>query len=342
MTSLDVVAIGESLGLLVPDRPGRLAHVPHLRLGFGGAESNVAIGVARLGGRSAWVGRVGGDGLGELITRGIRAEGVEVHASVDPDAATALMIKERPRPGSSRVTYYRSVQAGSRLTAADIPDGVIERAAILHVTGISAGLGEGPLAAVHAAIDRAKAAGVIVSFDVNHRSALWRNVGDGNDGDGNTGASGSGNGSNGGSGRDAGAAYRELAARSDIVFAGDDEAALFTGRRDPREQLEAIRGLGVACAVIKLGEHGAIVSEGDTVSARDAVRVDVVDTVGAGDAFVAGWLAETAAGASLEHRLETAVQCGALACTVDGDWEAAPTRADVTALATPGADPVQR
>lgn len=320
MTSLDVVAIGESLGLLVPDRPGRLAHVPHLRLGFGGAESNVAIGVARLGGRSAWVGRVGGDGLGELVTRGIRAEGVEVHASVDPDAATALMIKERPRPGSSRVTYYRSVQAGSRLTAADIPDGVIERAAILHVTGISAGLGEGPLAAVHAAIDRAKAAGVTVSFDVNHRSALWRN----------------------GNGRDAAAAYRELAARSDIVFAGDDEAALVTGRRDPREQLEAIRALGVACAVIKLGEHGAIASEGDTVSARDAVRVDVVDTVGAGDAFVAGWLAETAAGASLEHRLETAVQCGALACTVDGDWEAAPTRADVTALATPGADPVQR
>jgi 2-dehydro-3-deoxygluconokinase len=347
MTSLDVVAIGESLGLLVPDRPGRLAHVPHLRLGFGGAESNVAIGVARLGGRSAWVGRIGGDGLGELITRGIRAEGVEVHASVDPDAATALMIKERPRPGSSRVTYYRSVQAGSRLAAADIPDGVIERAAILHVTGISAGLGAGPLAAVHAAIDRAKAAGVTVSFDVNHRSALWRNVGDGNgSGNASNGGNGNGNGNgssgNGSGARDAGDAYRELAARSDIVFAGDDEAALFTGRRDPHEQLDAIRALGVACAVIKLGEHGAIASEGEMVSARDAVRVDVVDTVGAGDAFVAGWLAETAAGASLEQRLEMAVQCGALACTVDGDWEAAPNRADVAALATPGADPVQR
>jgi 2-dehydro-3-deoxygluconokinase len=268
-----------------------------------------------------------------------------VHASVDPDAATALMIKERPRPGSSRVTYYRSVQAGSRLSAADIPDGVIERAAILHVTGISAGLGAGPLAAVHAAIDRAKAAGVTVSFDVNHRSALWRNVGDGNDGgNASNGTNGSigGSSGNGSGARDAGDAYRELAARSDIVFAGDDEAALFTGRRDPHEQLAAIRTLGVACAVIKLGEHGAIASEGEMVSARDAVRVDVVDTVGAGDAFVAGWLAETAAGASLEHRLETAVQCGALACTVDGDWEAAPTRADVTALATPGADPVQR
>ena len=189
---------------------------------------------------------------------------------------------------------------------------------------------------MHAAIDRAKAAGVTVSFDVNHRSALWRNASDGND-DGNV-----GNGGNGSNGRDAGAAYRELAARSDIVFAGDDEAALVTGRHDPREQLDAIRALGVTCAVIKLGEHGAIASEGETVSARDAVRVDVVDTVGAGDAFVAGWLAETAAGASLEHRLETAVQCGALACTVDGDWEAAPTRADVVTLATPGADPVQR
>ena len=315
---LDVLSIGEALGLLVPESAGRLAHVRGLRLGFGGAESNVAIGVARLGGAAGWAGRVGSDGIGELILREIRAEGVEVHAAVDENAATALMIKERPRPGASRVSYYRSVQAGSRLAAADIPEGLVERARILHVTGISAGLGESPLAAVHAAIDRAQAAGVLVSLDVNHRSALWRD------------------------GRDPRAAYRGLAARADIVFAGDDEAALFTDVTDPRAQLDVIRALGAGCAVIKLGADGAMAAEGDERVQRAALRVDVVDTVGAGDAFVAGWLAETVLGSSLAGRMDTAVACGALACTVDGDWEAAPTRSDLASFHAPSGDPVQR
>ncbi|KJC62953.1 sugar kinase [Agreia bicolorata] len=318
LQQLDVLCIGESLGLLVPESPGKLAHVRALRLGFGGAESNVAIGVARLGGAAGWAGRVGADGIGELILREIRAEGVEVHAAIDENAATAMMLKERPRAGASRVSYYRSVQAGSRLAAADLAEGLVERARILHVTGISAGLGEGPLGAVHAAIDRAHAAGVLVSFDVNHRSALWRD------------------------GRDPGAAYRELAARADIVFAGDDEAALFTGVTDPEAQLDAIRAMGSTCAVIKLGDRGAIASERDERVRRDALRVDVVDTVGAGDAFVAGWLAETARGSSIEHRIDTAIACGALACTGDGDWEAAPTRSDLLAFHSPSVDPVQR
>ncbi len=318
MTGVDVLTIGESLGLLVPEQPGRLAHVRGVALGFGGAESNVAIGVARLGGAAAWVGRVGSDGLGALIVREIRAEGVEVHAAVDEDAATALMIKERPRPGVSRVTYYRSVQAGSRLTASDIPPGVVERARTLHVTGISAGLGDGPLEAVHTAIDRAKAAGARVSFDVNHRSALWRD------------------------GRDAAAAYRALAARADIVFAGDDEAAILTGASDARVQLDAIRALGAGTAVIKLGADGAIASQGERVVTRAAMTVEVVDTVGAGDAFVAGWLAETALSSSLDRCIDVAISCGALACTIDGDWEAAPSRDDLAVFHSSPADPVQR
>src|SRR5690606_5398309 len=261
MTRLDVLSIGESLGLIVPDRIGRLAHVRGMNLGFGGAESNVAIGVSRLGGRAGWAGRVGADGLGELIVREIRAEGVEVHAAIDRTAATALMIKERPRPGASRVTYYRSVQAGSRLAPDDIPAGVVEGARILHVTGISAGLGPRTTSAVHAAIDRGGAAGVLVSCDVSHRVALGRY------------------------GRAAPSGYPELAAEADIVCAGDDEARLLTGQDDPAAQLDAIRALGADCAVGKRGAEGAIAQVGDERIDHRAVRVDVVDTVGAGDAF---------------------------------------------------------
>lgn len=318
MPRTDVISIGESLGLIVPERIGRLAHVRGMNLSFGGAESNVAIGVARLGGRAGWVGRVGADGLGELIVRELRAEGVEVHVALDRSAATALMIKERPRPGASRVTYYRSVQAGSRLVPGDIPAGAVEEARILHVTGISAGLGASATDTIHAAIDRARAGGVLVSFDVNHRSALWRD------------------------GRDAGEAYRRIAARADLVFAGDDEARLMTGETDPEAQLAAFRAFGAECAVIKLGADGAVAQLGEERIERSALHVEVVDTVGAGDAFVAGWLIETARDASLAERIDTAIACGAFACTAEGDWEAAPTRADLAAFADPAGDPVQR
>ncbi len=137
--TFDVVTLGESLGLLTAPQPGRLHHNPTLRLGFGGAESNVAIGVARLGGTAAWIGRLGADSLGELILRELRAEGVQPYPVFDLDTATALMVKERPHPGAARVTYYRRGQAGSRLRPADVPIAVVTDTKILHVTGISAG-----------------------------------------------------------------------------------------------------------------------------------------------------------------------------------------------------------
>ena len=112
---MSVVALGESLGLLVASRIGRLELVPTMDLGFGGAESNVAIGLARLGAPATWMGRLGADALGRLIERQLRAEGVTVASTHDPEAPTALMLKERPSAGASAVTYYRAGSAGSRL-----------------------------------------------------------------------------------------------------------------------------------------------------------------------------------------------------------------------------------
>jgi 2-dehydro-3-deoxygluconokinase len=318
----DVVSLGESLGLLVAAQTGPLQHVDAMRLRFGGAESNVAIGVSRLGGRAGWIGRLGADSFGALIARELRAEGVAVHATIDAEAATALMLKERPGAGRSRITYYRRHQSGSRLAPGDLPVDVIEGARVLHVTGISAGLGESPLRTVHAAIDRAEAAGTAVSFDVNHRSSLW-----GDD----TAA------------RDA---YRGIAERADAIFAGDDEAELLTGESDPQRQAEELLALGAAHAVVKLGERGALAlsrtDAGVDRAEREAIPVPVVDTVGAGDAFVAGWLTRWASGADLSERMDAAVACGAFACTVEGDWEGAPTPADLRDLTSGGGDPVSR
>ena len=229
---MSVVALGESLGLLVASRIGRLELVPTMDLGFGGAESNVAIGLARLGVPVTWMSRLGDDALGRLIERQLRAEGVSAATTLDPTAPTALMLKERPAAGASAVSYYRAGSAGSRLAPEHLDVARIREARILHITGITAALGAGPRAALDAAVDAANDSGTIVSFDVNHRTRLWSHA-------------------------TAAFAYREIAARADVVFAGDDEAELLTGERDPAAQAAAIIELGPTHAIVKRGAEGA-------------------------------------------------------------------------------------
>src|SRR3954469_17497177 len=121
------------MALMSAPAAGPLAHAATLQLGIGGSESNVAIGLQRLGVQAIWCGRVGADSLGQLVEREIRAEGVEVRTAVDPSAPTGLMIKERRTPATQRVSYYRAGSAGSRITPADVDAQLISRAALLHV-----------------------------------------------------------------------------------------------------------------------------------------------------------------------------------------------------------------
>lgn len=315
-----VLTVGEGLGVLRTREIGSLAHLGDLAVGTGGAEGNVAIGLARLGTPVTWLGRVGDDGLGRRIVRELRAEGVTVVAPVDTTAATGLLIKESPSAGRTAVTYYRAGSAGSRLSPSDLDAVDIADFALLHITGITPALSPTARATIDAVLDRATDAGIPVSFDVNHRSALWAGTGDG----------------------EASEAYRSLAARSSIVFAGADEAALVTGLApgDPEALARALAALGPAEVVVKLGERGAVALRDGELTGRAAVAVPVVDTVGAGDAFVAGYLAELLRGGSVADRLDLAVRTGAAACLHPGDWEGFPSRAE---LERPdGADPVSR
>lgn len=316
----DILTLGESLALLTAQDHGSLRYGSTMQLSFGGAESNVAIGVSRLGGRAAWMGKLGSDPIAELILRELRAERVHSYEVRDEEMPTALMLKERPFPGQSRIGYYRKGQAGSRLHPGDVRAAAIASSRVLHVTGITAGLGDAPTAALHVAIDAALAAGREVSFDVNHRTSLWKSA------------------------AEAGAVYRELARRADLIFAGEDEAELLVGERVVDRQLDALLALGRASTVVvKQGAAGATVATRDGLRLHlPAISVDVVDTVGAGDAFVAGWLSEHVSGESTQQCLATAVECGAFACTGVGDWESLPTRAELRWLRTGATDPVER
>ncbi|WP_264069148.1 sugar kinase [Mycolicibacterium komossense] len=311
-----VATLGETMALMRTRDIGSLRHVSELILGIGGAESNVAIGLQRLGIDAQWLGRVGDDPLGERVTREIRAEGVDVHGVVDSDAPTGLMLKERPTISSTAVLYYRSDSAGSRLRPEDLPSGWVEQAAVLHVSGITALLSDSARECMQAAVDRARASGVRVSFDVNYRASLAP--------------------------ADlAGPLLRTFAEQADIVFGGPEELQLLHPDSTAEEAAQRLVHSGRAEVVLKLGADGAAAYLPGEQMPSAGFPLEVVDTVGAGDAFVAGYLSGVLQGLTVPQRLRRANACGALLCMTPGDWESSPTLGDVDRFCA-GGDPVLR
>jgi 2-dehydro-3-deoxygluconokinase len=254
------------------------------------------------------------------VLREVRAEGVTVHGVVDPIAPTALMIKEQRSADQVRVTYYRRDSAGSRLEPDDLPDGWVAQSTVLHVTGITPALSATARRTVRRAVDAAGASGTLVSLDLNYRRALW-------------------------SEQEFGTVLRALVPAADVVFGSPHEVTQVVGACGgrPERQLEALAELGPGQAVLKLGAEGALALVDGTLHQQDALPVTVADPVGAGDAFVAGWLAELVTRPDdVPTRLATAAACGAFACTVPGDWEGAPSRREVEALVRPPEDGVRR
>lgn len=312
----DVVTLGETMALMQADTTGPLGHVRSFSPGIGGAESNVAIALQRLGTSATWAGLVGTDSLGDLVLRELKAEGIQVVAIRNAEAPTGLMIKERRTPDSLKVWYYRSGSAGSRLAPRDVPVSVISSARLLHITGITSALSVSASEAIDHAIACARAAGTLVSLDLNYRSALWPKDA-------------------------AGRKFRHLIAQADIVFAGEDEAAIAIGSvNTPLELAKKVAALGPNQVIIKLGPEGCLALIDGNEYRQNAVKIAPVDTVGAGDAFVAGYISDLLAGCPVQERLITAVRTGAFACLVPGDWEGMPRRAELSLL--DAQEPVER
>ncbi|GAA3581674.1 sugar kinase [Amycolatopsis ultiminotia] len=271
----EVLCIGESMALFVPAEPGPPDEVRTWLRTVGGAESNVASHLPALGVPSAWVSAVGDDPFGRAIVREIAAAGVDVGGVVvDPARPTGLYLKESGASGSP-VRYYRRGSAASGMGPELVSGLDFPGVRVLHLSGITPALSDSCEALVRALLDIPRDE-LLVSFDVNHRPALW-------------------------TGRDL-SVLRELAGRADLVLTGDDEAERVWGTGDPvrlRELLPGPRTL-----VVKRGEHGAtLVEDGADPLFAPALRVEVVEPVGAGDAFAAGFLAATLRGADPLTRL---------------------------------------
>ncbi|GHJ17040.1 sugar kinase [Micromonospora sp. AKA38] len=265
MTGPEVACVGETMVVLAPDDGGPLEHADRLAVGVGGAESNVAMGLARLGHRAAWVSRVGDDPFGRRVVAEIAAAGVDVRTvTVDPAAPTGVYLKD-PGPAGTRVHYHRAGSAASRLGASDLADPRLAGVRLLHLSGITAALSDSCRELLAHALTGRALPGARTTFDVNHRPALWP-------------------------ADRAAPALRDLADRADVVLVGLDEAATLWGSADPA----AVRDLlpGPELVVVKDGPVGAtaLPRSGPAVFVPTP-PVDVVEPVGAGDAFAAGFLA---------------------------------------------------
>lgn len=302
--STQLLTVGETMVLLNPHESGPLNHVVDFRKRIGGAESNVAIGLARLGHDATWVSRLGDRPLGRYVRDTIRGAGVRTQVTFDSEHPTGLMFKER-RSEEPRVFYYRENAAASQLSPADLPSDLLKSARYLHVTGITPALSASCRELILDAVARANEYDVTVSFDPNLRFTLW-------DED----------------------AMREtlhpLIAQCDIVLPGRTEGSVLVDRKDPEAIGERMRDLGASEIVVKLGAEGAYLTT-DGVSEQVAGHeVETVDTVGAGDGFAAGYLSGRLDGLDPVDATRRANAVGALATTVTGDIEALPTRDELS------------
>lgn len=306
----DVLTIGETMVLMNPTETGPLRYADRFAKRIGGAESNVAIGLSRLDHDATWVSRLGDDPHGRYVRDTIRGEGVTTEVAFDETAPTGLMFKERREVGESRVFYYRDGSAASRLTPDDVPADVLAESEYLHLTGITPALSESCRDLVLEVARLAGEQGTRVSFDPNLRFKLWN-----------------------------ASAMREtllpLAERSDVVFPGVEEGEVLLGTDDPAEIAAGFRERGADEVVVTLGGDGAFVAADGIERRVPAAPIErVVDTVGAGDGFVAGYLSGRLDGLDPLGSAERASACGALATTVAGDIEGLPTREDLTRFTT--------
>ncbi|GAB2984025.1 sugar kinase [Streptomyces pseudoechinosporeus] len=311
MDAVDAVTLGESMVTFLPSRPGRLADVPSFDRGIGGAESNVACGLAAAGHSVQWVSRVGADGFGDHLVETIASYGVDTSAvRRDPARPTGVYFRTAGDRATDahEVAYYRTGSAASAMATDTVDLDALRSGRVLHLSGITAALSDDCRGLLRELTAR-RPGRPLVSFDVNHRPGLWCDV-------------------------DGPRVLLDLARGADIVFVGDDEARDAWGLHGARAVREALPEPDLL--VVKHGQGGATVFDKNTdgvgedatgtVTYVPALRVDVVDHVGAGDAFAAGFLSATLRGLPVRDRIRHGHLMAAAALTVPGDLAAPPAR----------------
>jgi 2-dehydro-3-deoxygluconokinase len=280
--SLDVLCVGETMAVITPAGAEPLSKAEDCLLGYGGAESNVAGHLAEFGYRAGWASRLGADPFGERILAGLAGRGVDVTAvAFDDTAPTGVYFKDPDVGRGAKTLYYRAGSAASRMSSADAATWPLEHTRWVHTSGINAAVSSSCSVLTEHLLTHADGIGYKVSFDVNYRPALW-------------------------SADVAGPRLLELANMATVVFVGLDEAETLwdcTTAEDvasvlPRPQHVVVKDSSYEAVEFVRDHDGA-----ETAARVPAHRVNVVEPVGAGDAFAAGYLAGLLRGDTPQDRL---------------------------------------
>lgn len=303
---IDVVTIGESMVVFTPHTDGLMRYAQSFSKKIGGAESNAAVGLARLGHRCGWISKVGNDEFGHAILAFLKGENIDTSRVLTSDEhPTGIYFKEPRRANDIRVYYYRSGSAASTLSPQDLDREYIAKAKYLHITGITPALSESCKQTIFEAINIARDNGVKVIFDPNLRTKLWDEV-------------------------TARKTLLEIAAKVDVFLPGVSEGEFLLNEQDPMKQGEAFLNLGPSTVIVKVGEKGAYYFTGEGSGLVPSLPVkNVVDPVGAGDGFAAGFISGLIDGLGVSEAVARANAVGALVTMVRGDADGLPDREEL-------------
>jgi dehydrogluconokinase len=309
MSEIDILSFGETMTMLVAEQSGDLAQVSHFQKRIAGADSNVAIGLSRLGFKVAWLSRVGNDSMGRFVATSLEQEGVDcAHVSIDPAHPTGFQFKSLETDGADPVVeYFRRGSAASHLSVNDIAPQLL-KARHLHATGIPAALSDTCRELSHVLMTQMREAGRSVSFDPNLRPSLWSSEA---------------------------TMIREvnhLASLAHWVMPGMAEGELLTGYDTPADVARFYLDKGVEAVVIKLGAKGAYYRTQLNQAFVPGVVVDkVIDTVGAGDGFAVGVISALLENLDFAQATARGNWIGSQAVQSRGDMEGLPSRAALKA-----------
>jgi 2-dehydro-3-deoxygluconokinase len=299
----DVITLGETMLRLTPPHYQRLEQANQFEIEVGGSESNTAVGLARLGVRTAWLSGLPTSPLGRLAIRSLAGYGVDTsHVVWVEDARMGLYFLERGKtPRSSQVIYDRKGSAASHMTPDLLPLDLFHEsgARLLHLTGITPALSEGAASTAYEALERAQEAGWMVSFDLNYRRRLWQVD-------------------------QARKSCQPFMQAATILLVPIRDVISFLrlppGISATDACVELSRRYPDATIAITLGKEGAVgcMPSGDPL-VQPAFHAEEVDRLGAGDAFTAGFLYGYLESGEIAHALRWGAAAAAIKYTIPGD-----------------------
>lgn len=300
---MDLVTIGETMVLFTTESSGYMRHTLQFSSKIGGSESNVAIALSRLGYNTGWISKLGDDEFGKKIMSFIRGEKVNVNnVSISTSNPTGIYFKELFSEEETRIFYYRHGSAASTLNPSDLNEQYISSSKFLYLTGITPALSNECYKTTLKAIEIAQTNNVKVIFDPNIRLKLW-------------------------SKEKARQVLLELIQKSDIVLPGISEAKLLTGKDRTEDMASYLKQMGPSKVVIKLGKDGAYyLSDQESGFVTSVPVKKVIDPVGAGDAFNAGFISGLLDGLPMHEAVSRGNVLGAIVVKINGDVEGLPDK----------------